>query len=191
MNPLRTLGGSNCSRCGAVRIWRQKCRSEVSIGSRSKVYRSEVSTEVLLGSVDQKCCSEVSITSVEQKCCSEVAQGYRSLLRGVAQKCRAGASLMSLRYVCRNVARIVAQAAVLLIVCGSDVSLKGVFRVSLRSAALAHEVQVSSSSWKIVTLKGLAREVRVSSSGWKIATLLYKSSTCRFLALAGKSRLCS
>ena len=38
---------------------------------------------------------------------------------------------MSLRYVCRNVARIVAQAAVLLIVCGSDVSLKGVFRVSL------------------------------------------------------------
>ena len=42
---------------------------------------------------------------------------------------------MSLRYVCRNVARIVAQAAVLLIACGSDVSLKGVFRVSLRSAA--------------------------------------------------------
>ena len=42
---------------------------------------------------------------------------------------------MSLRYVCRNVAGIVAQTAVLLIVCGSDVSLKGVFRVSLRSAA--------------------------------------------------------
>ena len=42
---------------------------------------------------------------------------------------------MSLRCVCRNVARIVAQAAVLLIVCGSDVSLKGAFRVSLRSAA--------------------------------------------------------
>ena len=41
---------------------------------------------------------------------------------------------MSLRYVCvcGNVARI---AAVLLIVCGSDVSPKGVFRVSLRSAA--------------------------------------------------------
>ena len=35
---------------------------------------------------------------------------------------------MSLRYVCRNVARVVAQAAVLLIVCGSDVSLKGVFK---------------------------------------------------------------
>ena len=36
---------------------------------------------------------------------------------------------MSLRYVCRNVARIVGQASVLLIVCASDVSLKGGFRV--------------------------------------------------------------
>ena len=36
---------------------------------------------------------------------------------------------------CRNVAQIVAQIAVLLIVCGSDVSLKGVFRMLLRSAA--------------------------------------------------------
>ena len=42
---------------------------------------------------------------------------------------------MSQRYVCRNVARIVAQIAVLLIVCGSDVSLKGVCRVLPRSAA--------------------------------------------------------
>ena len=36
---------------------------------------------------------------------------------------------MSLRYVCRSVARIVGQASVLLIVCASDVSLKGGFRV--------------------------------------------------------------
>ena len=38
------------------------------------------------------------------------------------------------------------------------------------------EQQVSSSSWKIVTLTSLVREVPVSSSSWKIATLLYKSS---------------
>ena len=42
---------------------------------------------------------------------------------------------MSPRFVRRNVARIVARIAVFLIVCGTDMSLKGVFRASLKSAA--------------------------------------------------------
>ena len=148
MNPLRTLGGSNRSRCGAVRVWRQKCRSEVSIRSvvqkcRLQVsfvqkcrvaqkYQLEVSTEVLLGSVDQKICSEVSIRSVEQKSCSEV------LLRHVPQKCcqKCGSEVLlrtrtvdQIRWI-----RRVAQK------CQSEVSLKSVAqkcqsKVLLRSVA--------------------------------------------------------
>ena len=69
----------------------QKCRSELLLGSLGQKFRSEV----LLGSVAQKFRSEV--------CSKSVTQGNSSLLRGIAT------SLMSLRYVCRNVARVVAQ----------------------------------------------------------------------------------
>ena len=107
----------------------QKCRSEVSVKSVAQKCQSKVS----LRSVEQNCCLEVSIRirSVLKKCCSGVSL--------IAQRRRSEvslgrASLVSLRY-CRNVARIVAQAAVLLVACGSVVSLKVVFRVSLRSAA--------------------------------------------------------
>ena len=80
--------------------------------------------------VAQKYQSEESVKSVARKLRSEAF----SKVSLIAQRRRSEVSLLSLRYVCRNVARIVAQAAVLLIVCDSDVSFKGVFRASLRSA---------------------------------------------------------
>ena len=68
---FRSVNRSVARKCGSEVLLNEKCRS------------SEVSTEVLLGSVDPKCRSEVSIRSVlqkcQQKCCSEV------WIRSVAQ----------------------------------------------------------------------------------------------------------
>ena len=187
--PLRTLGGSNSSRCGAARVWRRKCRSEVSIRS--------VDQRSVFRSVDKKCCSEVSLKSVAQKyhnvvrsvvqkCCSELGLLIRSelwirrrvnhncgsqvslksvarkcqskvLLRSVAQKCRSELLLGSFRSVlnkCCSQVSFIAQRRrselsprsrwgtcvemlleLSLSVCGSDVSLKGVFRVLPGSVA--------------------------------------------------------
>ena len=132
---LRRVPQKCCQKCTELEllirseVWirrvAQKCQSEVWFRSIAQKCRAKVSVK----SVAQMCRSEVSNRTVAWKfrpevCSRSVAQGCRSLLRGVAQKCRSGAS------------RIVAQAAVLLIMCASDVSLKGVFRASLRSAAV-------------------------------------------------------
>ena len=119
----------------------QKCGSDVSLRSVNQKCGSEVS----LKSLTQKCQS-VLLRSVAQKCRTELRK-FRSdacsrvLRRGIAHSSEGSFKSVaqerwSCRWpVCRNVARIVPQAAVLLTLCGSDVSLESVFGVSLRSAA--------------------------------------------------------
>ena len=70
--------------------------------SKPRTTRKFMENESPGGSVARKCRSEVWIRSVIKKSCS-AARCSEALLRSVAQKC------VSLRYVCRNVARIVAQ----------------------------------------------------------------------------------
>ena len=150
-NPLRTLGGSNRSRCGAVRILSvQKCGSAVLLNQKR-------ASKVLLRSVDQKQCgSEVLMRRVPQQCWSEVS------IRCVAQKCRSEV-LLRLRSVDQKKC-----GSEVLIRCFSTVSLRSVNQkwcsnVSLRSLVRAGKSQLCSAS--------LAREVQVSSSSLKIVTL--------------------
>ena len=119
LRTLRTLGGSNRSRCGAVRILSRSNRSRcdavriLSMPNRSRCgavhmlsAQSEPSAHfgwveslsVSFRSVDQKCRSEVSVGSVDRsvvrKCRSEV------LLRSVDQKCRTEVLLRSVAQTC-------------------------------------------------------------------------------------------
>ena len=62
----------------------QKCRTEVLLRSVAQTCFSEMLSEVRIRSVNHNCQSKVLLGSFDQKC----SQRYRSLLRGVAQKCR-------------------------------------------------------------------------------------------------------
>ena len=113
----------------------EQCGSEVSVRSVLRTVDEKRGSEVLPISVNQKCGSAVllklSIRSVDQKSASKVLL-RKSIRKSVAQKC-CSESVAQLR---------------------SGVSLRRLVRAGksqLCSASLAHEVQASSSSWRIAT----------------------------------------
>ena len=112
------------------------------------VFAQKCRSEVLLRSVNQKCCSEVPLGSVDQKCCSEVSI-KRASLRGVIKSVAQG--YCSLR---------------------SEVSLRSVIQKRLSNMCVETSLELSQ-----LCSTSLVREVQVSSSSWKIATMKCKSST--------------
>ena len=102
MNPLRTLGGSNRSRCGAVAHFENAkwalCAHWVGRIALAVVRCAFCACEVnplrTLGGSNRPRCGAVSFRSVDQKCRSEVP------FRSVVQKCRLKVSIRSVPQQC-------------------------------------------------------------------------------------------